>query len=104
MFIEKVQFRVEINGQDILSTACFRAVKDPVQVQLEREHLLFWVLVCFKIIFGLQRRSVHNVRLCHRLVPRNVGPLVVGDGLCAQQINVLRQSECMLAGCMYRGM
>ena len=25
-------------------------------------------------------------------------------GLCAQQLNVLWHSECMLAGCMYRGM
>ena len=46
MFIEKEQVRVKISGQDILSTACFSAVKPPVQAALEREHLLFWVLVC----------------------------------------------------------
>ena len=50
---------------------------------------MFWVLVYSKVLLGLQRRSVHNLRLCHRLVPRNVGPLVVGGGLCAQQLNVL---------------
>ena len=43
MFIEKEQVRVKISGQDILSTACFSAVKPPVQALLEREHLLFWV-------------------------------------------------------------
>jgi hypothetical protein len=33
---------------------------------------------------GVQRRSVHSIRPCHRLVPRNIGRLVVGGGLCAQ--------------------
>ena len=27
-----------------------------------------------------------------------------GGGLCAQQLNVLWHNECMLAGCMHRGM
>ena len=63
MFIENVQVRV----------------KSPVQALHEREHLQFWVLVCTKVILGLQRRSVHSLRLClcHMLVPRNVGRLVV---------------------------
>ena len=91
--------RVNISGHD---TACFSAVKPPIQTLLEREHLLFWVLVCSKVLYGLQRRSVHN--LWHRLVPRNDGPLVVGGGLCAQQLNVMWHCECKLAGCMYRGM
>ena len=93
MFIEKVQVRVKISGQYILTTACFSYVKPPVQALLEREHLLFWVLICSKVLLGLQRRSVHSLRLCHRLVPRNVGPLVVGGGLCAQLLNVLWHSE-----------
>ena len=58
MFIEKVQVRVIISGQDILSTAYFNAVKPNKE--------------------GLQRRSVHCMMLRHRLVPMNVGPLVVG--------------------------
>ena len=40
------------------------------------------------------------LKLCYRLVPRIVGPLVEGGGLCAQQLNVLWHnvtvSECML--------
>ena len=37
------------------------------------------------------------MRLCHRLVPRNVGPLVVGGGLCAQQLTV---RACWLGVCI----
>ena len=95
---------VKISGEDILCTSCFSAVKHPVQALLERMHLLFWVLVCSKVLLGLQRWSVHSLRLCHRFVPRNVGPLVVGGGLSAQQLNVLWHSKCMLAGCMQRGL
>ena len=53
MFIEKVYVRVKISGQDSLSSACFSAVKPPVQVLLVREHLLFWVFVCSKILLGI---------------------------------------------------
>ena len=53
-----------------------------------REHLLFWLLVYSKVLLGLPR--------CHILVPGNVGPLVVGVGLCTRQLNVLWHSECVL--------
>ena len=85
LFIEKLQVRVNISGQDILSIACFNAVRPPVQALFEREYLMFWVLVCSKVLLVLQRRNVHSLRLCRKFVPRNVGPLVVGGGLCAQQ-------------------
>ena len=63
----------------------------------------------FQGSIGVQRRSVHSIRLClcHRLVPRNIGRLVVGGGLCAYvayALHVLWHSECMLAGCMHRRM
>ena len=74
-----------------------------LQALHEREHLLFWLLVYSKVRLRLQRRSVRSLRLCHRVVPGNVGPLIVRGDLCAQQLNVLGQSEYMLAGCMYRG-
>ena len=62
-----------------------------MQALLESEHLLFWVLVCSEVLLGLQRRSVHSLRLClcHRLKARNVGRAVVGDGLCALQLNTM---------------
>ena len=53
MFIEKVQVRVKISGEDILNTACFSAAKPPVQVlfllccsakPLLGHHALVWLL------------------------------------------------------------
>ena len=102
MCIEKVQVRVKIGGHDTLPVCV--SVLSSLQALLEREHLLFWLLVCSKVLMVLQRRSVQSLRLCHTLVPRNVGLLIVGCGLCAQQLNVLWHSECMLAGCMHRAM
>ena len=75
-------------------------VLSSLQALLERVNFLFWLLVCSNVLLGLPRRSVHSIRLCHILVPGNVGPLVVGGGLCNRQLNVLWHSECMLAGCM----
>ena len=60
-----------------------------LQALLVREHLLFWLLVYSNVLLGLPR--------CHILVPGNVGPLVVGVGLCTRQLNVLwvRAGSCM---------
>ena len=63
-----------------------------------------WLLVWSMVLLWLQRRSIHSSRPCHKLVPGNVGPLVVRGALCTQQLNVLWHSECTLAGCVHRGM
>ena len=106
--LKKVQGRFKISGHDAFKhfyAQCSEDYRYCLKASGKgTEHLLLCLLVYSKVLLWLQRRSVHNIRLCHRLASRIVRPLVIRGALCAQHIHILWDSECMLAGCMYRGM